>query len=95
MTESELNELVTEIAAQELDKQTAEGLLPANTDQNAFQYLFELHVAAIYQAMMMNPSLKEKLPITPKNEVEGFIRRLLKESDRTAREKLNMPYRNE
>jgi hypothetical protein len=32
MTETEFRELVTEIAAEELDKQTAEGLLPANTD---------------------------------------------------------------
>ncbi len=57
MTEPEFRELVTEIAAEELDKQTAEGLLPANTDQHAVQYLFELHAEVIYQSIMMNPSL--------------------------------------
>lgn len=91
MTEPEFRELVTEIAAEELEKQTAEGLLPPNTDQAAVQYLFELHAEVIFQSIMMNPSLRAKLPDTPRNEVAGLIRRLLKESDRTTRDKLGMP----
>ena len=95
MTEPEFRELVTEVAAEELDKQTAEGLLPTNTDQDSVQYLFELHAEVIYQSIMMNPSLRAKLPTTPKDEVAGLIRRLLKESDRTTRENLGMPYRQD
>jgi hypothetical protein len=86
---------VTEIAAEELDKQTAEGLLPANTDQAQIQYFFELHAEVIYQSIMMNPSLRAKLSETPRDQVAGLIRRLLKESDRTTRDKLGMPYRPE
>ncbi len=41
MTEPEFRELVPEIAAEELDKQTAEGLLPVDTDQKNVQYFFE------------------------------------------------------
>ncbi len=95
MTELEFRELVTEIAAEELDKQTDEGLLPANTNQAQVQYFFELHAEVIYHSIMMNPSLRAKLPNTPRDQVAGLIRRLLKESDRTTREKLNMPYRDE
>ena len=95
MTEPEFRELVTEIAAEELDKQTAEGLLPTNTDQPQVQYIFELHAEVIYQSILMNPSLRAKLPTTPRDQVAGLIRRLLKESDRTTREKLGMPYRVE
>ena len=36
MTEPEFRERVTEIAAEELEKQTAEGLFPTNTDQARF-----------------------------------------------------------
>ena len=93
MTEAELRELVTQIAAEELDKQTTEGLLPAETDQRVVQYFFELHAEVIYQSIMMNPSLRSKLPDSPRDEVAGLIRRLLEESDRTTRDKLNMPYR--
>src|SRR5262245_39928318 len=95
MTESEFKELVTEIAAQELDKQTAEGLMPANMEQNQVQFFFELNAEVIYQSVMMNPHLREKLPHTPRAEVEGLIKRLLKESDRVTRDKLGMPYRKE
>jgi len=94
MTEQEFRRLVTEIAAEELDKQTAEGLMPANFDQTQVQYFFELHAEVIYQSMT-NPHLREKLPNTPRHEVEGLIKRLLKESDRTTRDKLCMPYRPE
>jgi hypothetical protein len=95
MTEPEFRQLVTELAAEELDKQTAEGLLPADTDQRYVQYFFELNAEVIYQSVMMNPSLRAKLPFTPREEVAGLIRRLLKESDRMTRDKMNMPYRKE
>jgi|GEM_PF-2987467 len=95
MTDVEFQKLVIEIAAEELDKQTREGILPPDTDQQTVQYIFQLHAAVIYQSVMSNPSLKAKLPTTPRSEAEGLIRRLLKEADRTARERLNMPYRQE
>jgi hypothetical protein len=93
MTEAELRTLIAELVTEEFDKHTEEGMLPVNTDQTQVQFLFDLVVQTLFENVTSNPQLKAKLPNATREDVEGFMRRTMEESDRITRDRLNMAYR--